>query len=57
MPWSSVPGDRQELGPEHLVVVAATLHHDLGQLAQGLLDILPARERGRRGLGQAAAER
>jgi len=42
---SGVPGDRQQLGPEHVVVVAAGLHHDLGQLAQGLLEVLPARRR------------
>src|SRR3954447_8875906 len=48
-PCSGVPGHWQELGPEHLVVVAAAPDHDLGQLAERLLDILPARERGRGG--------
>jgi len=46
---------RRQLGLKHLVVVAAGPDHDPGGLAEHLLNILPARERGRRGAAEGSA--
>jgi hypothetical protein len=45
-PGSGAAGHRQPLGLERLMMLPASVAHDLGQPAQQRLDFLPARERG-----------
>jgi len=42
---SGIPGHRQHLDLEHLLVIPVGLTHHLGQLVQQRLEILPARQR------------